>query len=498
MAEILENLGSGFLSIGAPLPLCVIAIGVATGIFVGAMPGLSPSMGVALLVPFTYSMSADLAVILLTAVYLAADYGGSITAVMINTPGTPAAAATVLDGYPLTQLGRPGVGLGVSLVASSVGGLIGTVVLMLFSEPLADFASRFNSQEYFAIAVFGLTSVASVGGKSALRALAMAAMGLLIATIGVDQIQTNVSRFSFGLSALDDGFSLIPILIGLFAISEVCVQIEKQNLSVVKSKNAASDWPSWSEYWRLKVTILRSSIIGTVIGIFPGAGATIASFVSYDVAKRLSKEPEKFGHGSEEGVAASEAANSSSVGGALVPLLTLGIPGSASTAVLIGALMIHDVIPGPDMIKDQSELVYGLFASLFVANLFLLLLGSFGSRVWIRVSAIPKPILFPLILAAAVVGSFAVRYSLFDVATCLSFGVVGWLLRSNDFPVVPIVLGMVLGSVIEDNLRRAVNATGFEGFLERPISLLILGLAAAIAVVPILQKWRHRKRTSNE
>lgn len=492
MFELLQNLGDGFVLIGGVTPIITIVVGVMIGILVGAMPGLSPSMGVALLVPFTYTMSPTLAIVLLTAVYLAADYGGSITAVTINTPGTPSAAVTAFDGYPLTQAGKPGVGLGVSLVASTIGGVVGTLVLMFFSKPLATVALSFHSAEYFALAVFGLTTVASVGGKHGMRALMMAALGLLIKTIGFDPI-LGVSRFTFGASALYNGFELIPALIGLFAISEVCFQIEKQDLGYTRMTDARSEWPKMIDYWRLKGTILRSSVIGTLIGIFPGAGATIASFVSYDVAKRLSRTPEEFGHGSCEGVAAAEASNSSSVGGALVPLLTLGIPGSASTAVLIGALMIHDIVPGPRLFNDHPEIVYGLFASLFVANLALLITGALGSRIWIRVASVPKSILYPLVLAAAVVGSFAVRYSMFDVACCLAFGVLGWLLRRHDYPVVPIVLGMVLGSVIEENFRRAVSTNGMGIFWERKISLVILLVSLGAALTPLIRRPKATK-----
>jgi putative tricarboxylic transport membrane protein len=282
-------------------------------------------------------------------------------------------------------------------------------------------------------------------------------------------------------------------LIGLFAISEVCAQIEAGNLRTIQTTTTDSEWPTLLEYWRLKFTILVSSVIGTIIGIFPGAGATVASFVSYDLAKRFSRTPEQFGHGSLEGVAASEASNSSSVGGALVPLLTLGIPGSASTAVLIGALMIHDITPGPRLMTDHPEIVYGLFASLLVANAVLLLLGALGSRLWVRVTSVPKPVLYPLILAAAVIGSYAVRYSLFDVTSCLAFGAFGWLVRRHGFPVVPVVLGMVLGGIIEENFRQAVLMDGYLVFFTRPVSLTMLIISALTVVVPLLRRrpnWR--------
>lgn len=484
--EILANLASGFQHILGWQPLLFIILGVITGILTGAMPGLSPSMGVALLVPFTYSMSPSLALILLVSIYIAANYGGSITAVTINAPGTPASVVTSFDGYPLTQQNKPGMALGTSLVSSTIGGSIGTIILILFSVQLAKVAVKFHPAEYFALAVFGLTTVATLGGKNWLKALIAAIFGLLINTIGIDPI-SGVSRFTFGSVALYDGFSLIPALIGLFALSEVFKQIEEGNFSTPKAKISKTRWPSLGDYWKLKYTILRSSIAGTLIGIFPGAGATIASFISYDLAQKTSKEPEKFGKGSLEGVAAAESANSSSVGGALVPLLTLGIPGSASTAVLIGALMIHDLTPGPQLFKENSELVYGLFASLLLANLVMLGLGLLGSRLWVKVTDVPKKILYPLIFAVSIIGSFAVRNSLFDVTACVGFGVFGWLLRRHDYPVAPIILGIVLGNIAETNFRRAVMMDGYDVFLMRPGSLLLLAAALASFVIPIIK-----------
>ncbi len=486
--EITQQLAGGFEFVIGWIPLLTIAIGVAFGIFVGAMPGLSPSMGVALLVPFTYAMTPEIAVILLAAVYLAADYGGSITAVTINAPGTPAAAVTAYDGYALTKKGQPGVGLGMSLVASTVGGVIGTLVLIFFSVPLAKIAASFQPAEYFAIAVFGLTSVASVGGKHWSKAILMVLLGLLLNTVGIDPI-SGVSRFTFGVAELYNGFSLIPALIGLFAISEVLMQIDRGQLDSEAIDVKNTKWPTVRDYFSTGPTILVSSLIGTLIGVFPGAGATIASFVSYDVAKRTSRHPEQFGQGCAQGVAAAEAANSSSVGGALVPLLTLGIPGSASTAVLIGALMIHDVVPGPRMFETNPRIVYGLFASLLVANAMLLVMGLFGSRLWIRVCSVPKRVLFPLIIAISFVGSFAIRNSMFDVICCFAFGVSGWALRRQSFPVVPIVLGMVLGDVVEMNFRQAVLiGGGYNTFVSRPICFGVLCLASLSILVPIFAK----------
>ncbi len=490
--ELLNNLAQGFGYIFGFKELLIIIVGVVLGILGGAMPGLSPSMAVALLVPFTYKMSPMLAIILLVAIYQAANYGGSITAVTINTPGTPAAAVTAIDGYQLTRMGKPGKGLGTSLVASTIGGMIGVIVLIFFSVPLAKVAVRIHPADYFALAMFGLTTVASLGGANWAKAFAAAVFGLLLNTIGIDPI-SGVNRFTFGILHLYDGFALIPALIGLFALSEVFMGLEEYRLKNKVIDRAIKDKPTLKEYWQLKFTILRSSIIGTLIGIFPGAGATIASFISYDIGKRTSKHPELFGKGSLEGVASSEAANSSSVGGALIPLLTLGIPGSATDAVLIGALMMHNLNPGPQLFIDRPDIVYGLFASLILANFVMLILGSYGIRIWGKVTLIPKSILYPMIIVVSVIGSFAVKYSFFDVASCIGFGIFGWILRRYKYPVAPVVLGMVLGKLAEENFRRAVMMGGYTIFFQRPASLIIILIALFSFAFPFYQNLKKKK-----
>ncbi len=491
--ELLTNLAEGFSFVIGVQPILFIILGVILGILAGAMPGLSPSMGVALLVPFTYAMSPTMALILLASIYIAANYGGTITAVTINVPGTPSAVVSSFDGYPLTKQNKPGIGLGVSLVSSTIGGFIGTLILIFFSVQLAKIAVKFHPAEYFALAIFGLTTVATLGGKNWLKAFIAAIFGLLINTIGIDPI-SGVGRFTFNSVHLYDGFSLIPALIGLFALSEVFKQIEVQKFDSHKVKLEKTEWPTFLDYWKLKFTILRSSFLGTLIGIFPGAGATIAAFISYDVAKRTSKEPEKFGKGSLEGVAAAGAATSSSVGGALVPLLTLGIPGSATTAVLIGALMIHDLTPGPQLFNNNPEIIYGLFASLLIANVVMLVLGLFGSKLWVKVTAVPKRILYPMIITVSIIGSFAVRYSFFDIIACLGFGIFGWILRRNDYPVAPIVLGIVLGNIAETNFRRAVMMGDYTIFFTRPVSLILLLLALISFSVPLIKNSVKNKK----
>jgi len=490
--ELFTHLWAGLQNLLGIKPVLVVAAGVVVGILGGAMPGVSPSMAVAILLPFTFGMSPTMGMVMLCAIYLASNYGGSITAVMINTPGTPSAVVTAFDGYPLAKNGRPGYGLGVSLVASVWGGFVGIIILILFSAPLAKVALKFWPAEYFSLALMGLSTVSSMAGKRWVESLIAVLLGLLLNTIGLDHVN-GVNRFTFDILNLFDGFSFVPALIGLFALSEVFQNVEENDYSAYKTvTDKVSVWPSVREYLSLKWSILRSGVLGTLIGIFPGAGGTIASFIAYDVEKRLSKHPEQFGQGALEGVAAAEASNSSSVGGALVPLLTLGIPGSASTAVLIGALMIHELRPGPELFTKHPDLVYTLFSSLFMANVVLYLLGTWGSRLWIKVTQVPKTVLYPMIFAFSIVGSFAVRASVFDVGVCLGFGIVGWMLKKYHYPLSPIVLGLVLGALIETNLQMTLVMGGPALLFTRPLSATLLAITAVLLVWPVIVELREK------
>lgn len=491
--ELLHNLMYGLGQLAGVTPILVIIAGDIVGILAGAMPGISPSMAVAILLPFTFGMTPAMGMVMLCAIYLASNYGGSITAVTINTPGTPSAVVTAFDGYPLAKTGRVGAGLGISLVASIVGGFVGIIILICFATPLAKVALAFWPAEYFSLAILGLSTVASLGGGKWVEALIAVLLGLLLNTIGLDHV-SGVERFTFGVLRLYDGFSFVPALIGLFALSEVLSNVESGDLaSFEKVDNGVVEWPKWSLYWKLKWSMLRSGLLGTIIGIFPGAGGTIASFIAYDMEKRLSDHPEEFGHGACAGVAASEAANSSSVGGALVPLLTLGIPGSASTAVLIGALMVHELRPGPELFVKHPEIVYTLFSSLFIANIVLLLLGIWGSKLWVKVTLVPKAVLYPMIFAFSIVGSYAVRSSAFDVGVCVAFGVLGWILNKYHYPSSPIVLGLVLGTLIEMNLQMTMIMGGPGLLVTRPLSGILLALAILSLLVPFIRTIKQNR-----
>lgn len=467
--------------------LLIILTGILYGILAGAIPGISASIAVALLVPFTYSLDAGQAMILLTTVYMASSYGGSITAIMVNAPGTPGSVVTTFDGYPLTQQGKPGLALGTSIISSTIGGIIGTFILILFSVPIAKFALSFGPPEYFALAILGLTIISSLSSDNLIKGLIATLLGLLLTTIGVDPF-TGFPRFTFGLSDLGDGFSFIPALIGLFAIGEVLVQAESFNSKPKKIDEFSQKYPNWNIISKMKFVIFKSSIIGTIVGAIPGAGGTVATFIAYDQAKKSSKTPELFGKGSLEGVAAPEAANNAAVGGALIPLLTLGIPGSASTAVLIGALFMHGLVPGPELFTKQTDVVYSLFVALLIANVFMLVIGWWGNRLFVKVISIPPAILLAIIPAFAIVGSFTINRSMFDVGTCVGFGILGWLLKRNDIPTAPVVLGLILGFMVEANLRRTLLMGDYTLLFTRPLSAVMLLIALVSFIYPFIKR----------
>ena len=497
MGDIFKNLLMGFGTVLNFQSILWILIGVCVGILGGAIPGISPSMAVALLLPMTYAMSPTVALIMLMGIYIGANYGGSITAVAINTPGTPSATVTAFDGYPLLKKGRAGEAMGISLWASVFGGVLSIFILMFFSVPLSKAALKFWSSEYFALCIMGLTTVATLGGKNWQKALVACLFGLLLNTMGLDPT-FGIKRFTFGVTKLFDGFEMVPVLIGLFALGEVLSNLEHYDpKKTTKREEVDYTMPGFKYYWKLKWSIIRAGLVGCLIGIFPGAGGTIASFLAYDVEKRFSKHPEEFGHGAPAGVAAAEASNSGSVGGAMVPMLTLGIPGSSTAAVLLSALMIHNLNPGPQLFTNEPELVYGLFASMFVANVLMGLVGFFGAKLWVRVGYIKKTILYPLIFAFAILGSFSIKKSLFDVGTCLAFGIIGWIFKKYDFPASPIVLGLVLGKLIEENFVQTMMVTGPSGFVTRPLTVILFVISIAAIAYPIISERIKKKKAGS-
>ena len=492
---MLDNLLLGFSTIAQLPVLAAIFAGVLIGILCGVLPGLSASTAVALMVPFTFGMDPVVAVVLLVSVYLAGEYGGSITAIAIGTPGTPAAAATMLDGYELTKQGKPGLALTTSVVASSIGGIVGVFVLFAFSEPLARFALSFGAPEYFALAVFGLTIIASLSSDNLLKGFLIMFLGLFLKTIGLDGF-TGEERYTFGVPKLMDGLSFIPALIGLFAMASVFSGVE-EDLRDSERVSLSFAMPKLRRLLGMWKVYLHASVLGSIIGVLPGAGATITSFICYNEVRRFSKNKDEFGKGALEGVAAPEAGNNAVVGGSMVPLLTLGIPGSATTAVLLGALMLHNIQPGPLLFQTNGEIVYGIFAALLVACFAQLLFGLIGVPLWIKVISAPRPLLLSVIAVISVVGSYGYSNSIVDVWVMFGFGLLGFLLKKLDFPIAPIILALVLGGILEENFRRALIVSGgdYSIFFTQPISALLLAMAALSLMSPYILNRLSRSGT---
>lgn len=478
---MLENLLQGFATIFHAQQILMIFFGTFMGIFIGALPGLTATMGVAIFLPLTFFMEPVSGVSFLLGIYCGGIYGGSITAILIRTPGTPASAPTLLDGYPLAKQGQALKALQMALYASTVSGLISAAILILVSPPLAALALEFGPSEYFALAFFGLTVVATVSGKSLMKGLIAASLGILISFVGLDPV-TGSPRLTFDTVTLQSGFSLIPALIGLFAMSEVIVQAEEAlQRKVNEVFSFAGDSLTWKEFKECLVTIVRGSLIGTFIGAVPGTGAAVASFTSYNEAFRTSKKRHLFGKGCLEGVAAAESGNNGVTGATLIPLITLGIPGDTVTAVLLGALMVQGLTPGPLLFQQNSAVIFGIFAGLIVANIAMLVVGVAGVRFFYKVSKTPGIYLYPTIFALCCMGAFAVNTQLFDVICMLGFGFLGYIMTKLKFPVAPVLLALILAPMAESNLRRGLVATGgdFGLFLMRPITLIVLGISLA-------------------
>ena len=465
--------------------------GVLWGIVGGALPGISPSIAMALLLPFTFGMDPPVAIILLASVYVGAEYGGSIPAILIRTPGTNAAAATVLDGFEMNRQGRGGEALGISLMSGFVGGIFGVLVLVLATGPLARFALSFTPPAYFALGVLGLSVIAGLSGKSLLKGFLAGLIGFAIATIGTDPV-SGVSRFTFDSPDLLNGIRPIIAMVGLFAVTELMVQAIEPDWAKADQKSARLKLPTWPVWKRMAVPHGIGCAIGTFEGITPGAGGTVAAFLSYNEAKRWSKHPEEFGKGSVEGVAAPECANNVVTGTALVPLLGLGIPGSNSAAILLGGLMLHGLAVGPMLFEKNPEVVYGLYGGLVVANIAMVVLGMIILTPCLWLVNRPKPYLMAFVFALVVTGIYAMEQSFFDVGLVLAFGAAGYVMRWMGIPQLPLVLGVVLGFMVESNFRRSLVISGgdYSIFVKDWISVTLLVASAAIVAFALRRELR--------
>ena len=424
----MEALFSGLAALSDPYLLFLLLVATLGGVLIGALPGLNATTGAALLLPFTLTMEPIPAIAILTAIYCSATFAGAITAILINTPGTAASATTCLDGYPLAQRGEAGRALGMAVAASTFGGIFSVICLMLAAPLLARAAYNFSPPEYFALTLFGLSMLASIGDGSPLKNLIAGGFGIFFALVGVDNL-TTVERFTFGSYELYDGIGFVPVMIGVFGISELLVQSSNLNMKREQVRMKTVSLPSRADYAKAWRAILRSSGIGTFIGILPAEGATVASMIGYNEAKRWSRTPEEFGHGAIEGVAGSEAANNAATGGAMVPTLALGIPGSATAAVILAGLMVHGLRPGPSMFTEQADFAYAIFWSMMLVNILFFVIGLRGAKVFARVTLIPVQVLWPCVFVFSIVGAYALDQSMFDVWVALISGVLGFFMR---------------------------------------------------------------------
>lgn len=483
-----------------PMNLLVTLAGTFFGIFVGAMPGLSSIMGLSLMLPLTLRMDGSAGILMLLGVFCGSIYGGSITAILVKTPGTANSAATVLDGYPLTQKGQAARAIGVSTLSSTFGGVFSAVMLLFTAPLLSKVALSFTSAEYFALAIFGLSMVTSLSSKNVTKGLISAVIGLMLATVGMDAL-TGAKRYTCGSIYLMGGFAMVPVLIGLYAFAQVISSVENNETDKEKVKaKIKHSFPSWEDIKIIFPTMLRSSLIGTVIGAIPGTGGDIASWLAYNEARRWDKHPEEFGTGRIEGVAAPEAANNAVSGGALIPLLTMGIPGDAGSAVMLGALMMQGIVPGPLLFTTETTKVYTIIVGLFVANICMGILGFNGLRLFAKIGDIKNKYLCPIVLVFCVVGTFALNSNVNDIMMMMVVGVIAYVLIKLEFPMPPVILGLILGSTLEKNLQRALLASGgsYSIFFTRPISLALLLVAFCSMFLPTILKFVKKVMVKKE
>lgn len=495
--ETLSHLGAGFLVALKPLNLFVALLGSFIGTVVGLLPGLGPINGVAILLPIAFALQLppETALILLAAVYIGCEYGGRISSILLNVPGDAGAIMTALDGYPMAKQGRAGVALSISAWSSFVGSMIATVGLALFAPLLADWAVAFGPAEYFALIVFAFCCLTGMVGERPMKTVSATLIGLTLATVGIDS-NSGVYRFTFDSVHLSDGIQFITIVIGLFSVSEILIMLEQTHAGGTVVKNTGRMLFNMKEFAHTWWSTLRSSIAGFVIGVLPGAGATMASAITYTMEKKLAGPGGTFGNGDIRGVAAPEAANNSAANGAFVPMLTLGVPGSGTTAVMMGALTLYNINPGPLLFQQQPDLVWGLIASMFIGNVLLLIMNIPMVGLFTRILHVPMWLLVPAIAAISFVGVYAIHSTTFDLVLMVGIGVVGYLLRKMDFPLSPLILGFVLGEMLEQNLRRALSISdGDIGILfQSPISNGLWALAVLMIVGPRLFRkiWRRR------
>ena len=485
----------GFQVTFQPVNFLFCGVGVLVGTLVGVLPGIGPAGAMALLLPATFSFSSTSTIILLAGIYYGVQYGGSTTSILVNIPGEASSVMTCLDGHQMARQGRAGPALGIAAWGSFIAGTISNIGLMLVAIPLAHAALRLGPPEYFSLMCTGLIIVTYLAQGSVLKAVMMGLVGILLGSVGLDLI-SGFPRFTFGINELSDGIGIVPLVMGLFGVSEILENLEGDLKREVFKTRIRNLWPSFKDWMDSKWAIVRGSIIGFVLGILPGGGAVISTFVSYAVEKKVSKNPEKFGKGAIEGVAGPESANNASAGASLIPLLSLGIPPNPIMAILFSALLIHGIQPGPLLIKQNPDLFWGLVASLYLGNGLLLVLNLPLIGIWVKVLEIPYKILFPLILLFCLIGVYSMNNLSFDLYVMLFFGVVGWLMRKFGYEGAPLILAYVLGPMLENALRQSllISQGSFLIFVSRPISAVALGFACLLLLTTLLPNFRKRRQ----
>ncbi len=492
--DFFANFMAGFQVALQPVNLTFCFLGVFIGTLIGVLPGIGPVGTMAILLPVTYGIQPTTAIIMLAGIYYGAQYGGSTTSILVNIPGEAASVVTTLDGYQMAQKGRAGPALGIAAFASFIAGGFGVIGLQLLAPPLVSVALRFGPPEYFSLMILGFVILTYLAQKSMGKALMMAGVGVLLGTFGLDTM-TGMPRFTFGIPELLDGIGLAPLAMGLFGISEILLNVEKKIKQELVTTKVKGLFPNLEDWKKALGAILRGTGLGFFLGILPGGGAVLASFVSYAVEKRFSKHPEEFGKGAIQGVAAPEAANNSAAQGAFIPLLTLGIPANVVMAILLGALMIHNITPGPMLVKEHPQLFWGVISSMYMGNIMLLVLNLPLIGLWVQLLRVPYAILFPLILFICVIGAYVINNSTVDVYIMLLFGVVGYLMRKLEYEPAPLVLAYVLTPLLENALRQSLilSGGGFGIFMVRPISAGCLLIAAGLLLSSLLPMIRQKR-----
>jgi putative tricarboxylic transport membrane protein len=492
--DILHNLIYGFSVALQPTNLLFCFLGTVLGTLIGVLPGIGPIGTISMLLPVTFHMSPTAAIIMLAGIYYGAMYGGSTTSILVNIPGEAASVVTCLDGYEMAKRGRAGAALGIAAFGSFIAGTLGIVGLMIFAAPLARFALRFGSPEYFGLLLLGLTLVTYLSRGSILKALMMGAFGLILSCVGLDSIQAS-PRMTFDIMQLWDGVGLVPVAMGLFGISEVLINIEGTESTDILKTKIKSFFPTVADWMRSLWPIVRGTVLGFFLGILPGGNPVIASFLSYGLEKRISKRPEEFGKGAIEGVAGPESANNSATSGGFIPLFTLGIPSNVTMALMFGALLIHGMRPGPFLVKDHADLFWGVISSMYIGNVMLLILNLPLIPLWVQVLKVPYRILFPLILLFCIVGSYSLNNSTFDVIVMMIFGLLGYLFKKFDFEAAPLILAFVLGPMFETNLRQSLllSKGSFMIFVSRPISAVFICVSLMLLITALLPNFKKVK-----